>query len=71
MIADIPKYPAPPDEKKHDAVAESLKNPNAWAKPGTIGTGKVMVRVNMGKVPKSAKPKKKRRGHDKRDVTFY
>ena len=64
----IPTYPPTTAAPKiEDPVARSMANPNACAKPGSVG--KVRVRTTMG--DKSLKRKRKRRTNDKRDVTCY
>lgn len=63
-VIEIPKYP--PDNK--DVVARSIARPDACAKPFTMNKG-VRVRVNLSK--SDVKIRKKKRGHDKRDVQFY
>lgn len=66
-MTEIPKYPQP--QKKEDPVARSMARPDACAKPATLGTSRVRIRVSTG--DRSLLPRKKKRHHDKRDVFFY
>ena len=64
----IPTYPPTTAAPKiEDPVARSMANPNACAKPGSVG--KVRVRTTMG--DKSLKRRKKKGKRDPRDVTYY
>jgi hypothetical protein len=65
----IPTYPAPKREEvpiKQTAIERSIANPNAFAKPGTVG--KVRMRLTSPK-PRSGRQRKKK--HDPRKVHFF
>lgn len=67
-MIEIPNYPLPLKQKE-DPVARSIAKPDACAKPCTMSSKGVRVRVNTGK--SDVKIRKKKRMWDKRDVTFY
>lgn len=66
-MTEIPQYVVP-QKKPEDPVARSIAKPDAFAKPATMGHSKVRVRLTS---PDKVKIRKKKKHHDKRDVTFY
>ena len=69
MSVEIPHYPKPPETV--DPVARSIAKPDAFAKPGTVSSGSRGMRVRLTTGDKSLKPRRKKRNHDYRDVSFY